>query len=42
MARMIVNKEQMIEVGVFRCNDDWTEKRFEITNAEALAAWNGK
>jgi len=39
VARAWVDESSLIEVGTFRCDDDWKNKVYEITNPEALEAW---
>lgn len=39
VAKMTVNHNDLIEVGVFRCQDDWSDKVYEITDQEALDTW---
>jgi len=41
-ARAWPESKDLIEVGVFRCNDDWSNRTSTIPNAEALARWKGE
>ena len=39
IARALVTEENVIEVGVFRCEDNWKNPSYEITNPEVLNQW---
>ena len=39
VARACPRAEDLIEVGMFRCADDWKNPVYEVTNREALDAW---
>ena|ERR1017187_1099643 len=34
--------KDLVEVGVFRCADDWSQKEYTITDPEAFAHWMGE
>jgi hypothetical protein len=40
-ARAYVTEENLIEVGVFRCDDNWKDATCEINDAETLRRWKG-
>ena len=39
IARSVADAGQLIEIGSFRCEDNWMNPVYEITNQAALDAW---